>query len=99
MADDKAIGRKELLVWVLGIGITLNSVQEVGNLWDLINLLRMESNSSMEGSYRYFSIRGEMLFKPQAIDVRKSIAEVNSPCVNGRFRQWSRVVVGALKIR
>lgn len=59
----------------------------------------MESKSSVAVSGRFFNIRGEMLSNPEAIDVREFIAEINSPCVKGRFRQWSGGKKGAFNMR
>lgn len=88
-----------MLEWALGIGMTLNSVQDERILLVLINLLRIESNNSMALSDRYFNIRSEMLSSPEAIDLRELMAEINSPYVKCKFKQWSRGESGALNIR
>jgi hypothetical protein len=40
-----------------------------------------------------------MLPKPEAIDIREFIAEINSPCVRGKFRQWSKGKKGVFNMR
>jgi len=59
----------------------------------------MESKSSVAASGRFFNIRDKMLSRPEAIDIRELIAEINSPCVKGRFRQWSGGNKGAFNMR
>jgi hypothetical protein len=98
-ADGSAIGRKELLVRALRIGITLNSVQEEEILRVLINFFRIERRSSVTSTGKCFNISGEMLSKPEAIDLWESIAEINSPCVSCILRQWLVVLKGTFDIR
>lgn len=88
-ADENAIGRKEFVVWALGMGMTLNSVQDDGIWFYEINLLRIERRSSVAAAGKCFNIRGEMLSNPEAIDFRELIAAINSSCVRGKLRQWS----------
>lgn len=86
-AEDSAIRRKDILEWALGIGMTLNSVQDEGIICFLINLLIIKSKRSVAVSGRYFNMSDEMLSKPEVIDLRESITEIYSPRIRGRFRQ------------
>lgn len=65
--------------WVLGIGITLNSVQDIGTWFDKINLLSIEKRSSIAAAGRYFSM---MFFTPEVIDFWELIAVVSSSSVS-----------------
>jgi len=52
-----------------------------------------ESKASRMSNGRFFNIRGEMLSRPEFI------TEMNSPCVKGRFRQWSGGKKGTFNMR
>jgi len=87
------------MVWALGMGITLNLVQDDGIWFDEINLF-LERRSSMAAVGKCFNIRGEMLSKPEAIDFRELIAVISSSCVSGMLRQWSgrEIVDGSMRL-
>jgi len=77
--EDKAIGRKELIEWALGIEMTLYAVsQELGVGLESIRLLKMLSKMSRALMGRCFNIRGDMQSMPEAADLREKMAMLNS---------------------
>lgn len=73
-AEERAIGRKEVLEFGLGIGITLYDFQ-VNGIWLVVMILFKTLSKklrALEG--RCFNIMGDILSRPEAIERREDMA-------------------------
>lgn len=89
--EDNAFGRNEMIEWVLGIGMTLYAVQELGVRLESIRLFKIWSKSSRALVGRSFSNRGYSFIQsmPEAAGLREKIALLNLLKVKGKHKQWA----------
>lgn len=95
-ADDMAMDWKEVLDFALGIGITLNKVQDLGELLDLYKSFNQLRSMSRALEDKFCNITGDILLTPVVRDFRDEITSINYFMVKVKLIKWSGGKIGEL---